>query len=285
MNSTAPPAASDPSHASPLGKATEYQSHYAPELLYPIPRQLKRSEIGIADAALPFVGDDLWNAYELSWLNAKGKPVVAVGTFRVPASSPNLIESKSFKLYLNSFNQTTFASLEAVSAAMTRDLSAAAGSPVAVALESLSQRPQALIGTPDGVLLDELDIACDRYQPAPELLTNRPGEAVEETLYSHLLKSNCLVTGQPDWAMVVIRYRGTPIDRAGLLRYIVSFRNHNEFHEQCVERIFTDIQQRCRPDALAVYARYTRRGGLDINPFRSIDECYGRPENIREIRQ
>jgi 7-cyano-7-deazaguanine reductase len=277
--------AADPSHASPLGKATEYQSHYAPELLYPIPRQLKRSEIGIADNALPFVGDDLWNAYELSWLNAKGKPVVAVGTFRVPASSPNLIESKSFKLYLNSFNQTPFDSLEAVSASMTRDLSAAAGSPVAVAIESLSQRPQASIGTPDGVLLDELDIACDRYQPAPELLACLPGEPVEETLYSHLLKSNCLVTGQPDWAMVVIRYCGAPIDHAGLLRYIVSFRNHNEFHEQCVERIFTDIQQRCRPEALAVYARYTRRGGLDINPFRSTGECYGRPENIREIRQ
>jgi 7-cyano-7-deazaguanine reductase len=283
MTSTAHHA--DPSHASPLGKATEYQSHYAPELLYPIPRQLKRSELGIADAALPFVGDDLWNAYELSWLNTKGKPVVAVGTFRVQATSPNLIESKSFKLYLNSFNQTSFDSLEAVSAVMTRDLSAAAGSPVTVALESLSQRPQASIGTPDGFLLDDLDIACDRYQPAPELLTCRAGEAVEETLYSHLLKSNCLVTGQPDWAMVVIRYRGAPIDRAGLLRYIVSFRNHNEFHEQCVERIFTDILQRCRPEALAVYARYTRRGGLDINPFRSTDECYGRAENTREIRQ
>lgn len=284
MTSPSHPAA-DPSHASPLGKATEYQSHYAPELLFPIPRQLKRSELGIADAALPFVGEDLWNAYELSWLNAKGKPVVAVGTFRVPASSPNLIESKSFKLYLNSFNQSSFSSLEAVAAAMTRDLSAAAGSPVAVALEPLSQRPQATIGIPDGILLDDLDIACDRYQPAPDLLTRLPGEAIEETLYSHLLKSNCLVTGQPDWAMVVIRYRGGPIDRAGLLRYIVSFRNHNEFHEQCVERIFTDIQQRCRPEALAVYARYTRRGGLDINPFRSSDECYGRPENIREIRQ
>jgi 7-cyano-7-deazaguanine reductase len=284
MTST-PNHAADPSHASPLGKATEYQSHYAPELLYPISRQLKRNELGIADSALPFVGHDLWNAYELSWLNGKGKPVVAVGTFRVPATSPNLIESKSFKLYLNSFNQTAFASLQEVCAAMTRDLSAAAGAPVAVALEPLSQRPQATIGVPEGTLIDELDIACDRYQPAPDLLATLPGDAVEETLYSHLLKSNCLVTGQPDWAMVVIRYRGAPIDRAGLLRYIVSFRNHNEFHEQCVERIFTDIQQRCRPTVLAVHARYTRRGGLDINPFRSTGECYGQPENIREIRQ
>ncbi len=274
----------DPSHASPLGKATEYQSHYAPELLYPIPRQLKRSEIGIVDAALPFVGEDLWNAYELSWLNHKGKPVVAVGCFRVPADSPNLIESKSFKLYLNSFNQTCFESSESVSATMACDLSAAAGRPVGVSLQPLSTAPTANIGTPDGILIDDLDIACDRYQPAPELLATIPGEVIEETLYSHLLKSNCLVTGQPDWAMVVVRYRGRPIDRAGLLRYIVSFRNHNEFHEQCVERIFTDLQTRCQPEALAVYARYTRRGGLDINPFRSTGD-FPAPNNTREIRQ
>lgn len=274
----------DPSHASPLGKATAYQSRYAPELLYPIPRQLKRREIGIDDAALPFVGEDLWNAYEISWLNPRGKPVVAVGTFRVPVNSPNLIESKSFKLYLNSFNQTRFDSLDAVAEIMTRDLSATAGRPVIVMLQPLSTAPTATIGTPAGTLIDELDIACDRYQPAPELLLTRPGEAVEEILYSHLLKSNCLVTGQPDWAMVVVRYRGQPIDRAGLLRYIVSFREHNEFHEQCVERIFSDIQRHCRPEALAVYARYTRRGGLDINPFRSSGE-FGAPDNTREIRQ
>ncbi|UCV30334.1 NADPH-dependent 7-cyano-7-deazaguanine reductase QueF [Ferribacterium limneticum] len=274
----------DPSHASPLGKATEYQSHYAPELLYPIPRQLKRSELGLTDAALPFVGEDLWNAYELSWLNTKGKPVVAIGTFRVPADSPNLIESKSFKLYLNSFNQSSFDSIETVGMTMARDLSAAAGGAVEVVLESLSASPQASIGIPNGTLLDELDITCDRYQPAPELLTTLPGQIIEETLYSHLLKSNCLVTGQPDWAMLVIRYRGSPIDRAGLLRYIVSFRNHNEFHEQCVERIFTDIKQHCQPEALAVHARYTRRGGLDINPFRSTGD-YAPPDNTREIRQ
>jgi len=274
----------DPSHASPLGKATEYQSHYAPELLFPIPRHLKRSEIGIDDTILPFVGEDLWNAYELSWLNAKGKPVVAVGTFRVPADSPNLIESKSFKLYLNSFNQSTFETPEAVAQTMQRDLSAAAGRDIVVALQPLSSAPTATIGTPEGILIDDLDIACDRYQPAPELLNTLPGDTVEETLYSHLLKSNCLVTGQPDWAMVVIRYRGRPIDRAGLLRYFVSFRNHNEFHEQCVERIFSDLQAHCHPKALAVHARYTRRGGLDINPFRSTGD-YPAPDNTREIRQ
>lgn len=274
----------DPSHASPLGKATEYQNHYAPELLFPIPRQLKRHEIGIADSALPFVGEDLWNAYELSWLNTKGKPVVAVGTFRVPADSPNLIESKSFKLYLNSFNQSTFASIDSVAQTMTRDLSAAAGRPVDVALQALASAPTAHIGIPAGILLDDLDIACDRYQPSPDLLTTEAGETVEETLYSHLLKSNCLVTGQPDWAMLVIRYRGRPINRAGLLRYIVSFRNHNEFHEQCVERIFSDLRAHCQPEALAVHARYTRRGGLDINPFRSTGD-YPTPDNTREIRQ
>ena len=274
----------DPSILSPLGKPTEYRADYAPELLYPIPRQLKRDELGIDAATLPFVGQDIWNAYELSWLNPRGKPVVALATCRVPADSPHLVESKSFKLYLNSFNQTTFADTATVEATLRRDLAAAAGAPVQVGVAELGMRPAVAIGYPEGILLDQLDIACDTYQPAPELLGANDGEIVEETLYSHLLKSNCLVTGQPDWAMVVIRYRGRPIDRAGLLRYIVSFRNHNEFHEQCVERIFCDITRRCAPEALSVYARYTRRGGLDINPFRSSGE-FALPANIREIRQ
>jgi len=274
----------DPGILSPLGKPTEYRADYAPELLYPIPRQFKRDELGIRGDALPFVGEDLWNAYELSWLNPKGKPVVALGTFRVPADSPNLVESKSFKLYLNSFNQTAFADASAVEATLTRDLSAAAGTSVRAKIEVLSGRPQPTLGYPEGILLDDLDIACGAYLPAPELLVAVDVEKVEETLVSHLLKSNCLVTGQPDWAMVVIRYRGRPIDRAGLLRYIVSFRNHNEFHEQCVERIYCDILRRCAPEALAVYARYTRRGGLDINPFRSSGE-FAAPDNFREVRQ
>ncbi len=274
----------DPSHASPLGKATAYRSHYAPELLFPIPRQLKRNELGISGSALPFVGEDVWNAYELSWLNAKGKPVVAVGCIRVPADSPNLIESKSFKLYLNSFNQTEFATIDDVQKTLEHDLSLAAGATVRLTLQPLSANPSAVIGNPVGCLIDDLDIACANYEPAPEFLACTADNVVEETLYSHLLKSNCLVTGQPDWAMVVIRYRGRPIDRGGLLRYIVSFRNHNEFHEQCVERIFTDILNRCLPESLAVFARYTRRGGLDINPFRSTGE-YPCPDNVREIRQ
>jgi 7-cyano-7-deazaguanine reductase len=274
----------DPSTLSPLGKSTEYRSEYAPELLFPIPRQIKRSEIGIDDAALPFAGEDLWNAYELSWLNPKGKPVVAVGSFRIPADTPNLIESKSFKLYLNSFNQSRFADAAQVAEVLARDLSAAAGGEIGVSIEVLGHRPQPAIAYPAGHLLDDQDIACDTYQPAPELLHSQDAPLVEETLYSHLLKSNCLVTGQPDWGMVVIRYRGRPIDRAALLRYIVSFRGHNEFHEQCVERIYCDIRRHCAPESLAVYARYTRRGGLDINPFRSSGE-FTPPENVREVRQ
>ena len=275
----------DPSLLSPLGKSTEYRSEYAPELLYPIPRQIKRDELGIRANALPFTGEDLWNGYELSWLNPKGKPVVAVAQFYIPADSPNLIESKSFKLYLNSLNQSIFTDSDTVAATLTRDLSQAAGKPVRVSLQTLGKHAQAEIGIPDGILLDELDIDCQHYQPAPTLLQANPQAAeIEETLYSHLLKSNCLVTGQPDWAMVVIRYRGHPIDHAGLLRYLVSFRNHNEFHEQCVERIYTDLQHQCAPAALAVHARYTRRGGLDINPFRSSG-IYPPPGNLREIRQ
>lgn len=274
----------DPSTLSPLGKATEYRDTYAPDLLFPIARQIKRDEIGISATALPFAGEDLWNAYELSWLNPKGKPVAAIGEFRVPADSPNLIESKSFKLYLNSLNQSVFAGTAEVEQMLARDLSAAAGVPVSVAVTDLCAQPPLASNYPRGTLLDELDIACSDYSPAPEHLHTVDGPKIEETLYSHLLKSNCLVTGQPDWAMVVIRYRGRPLDHAGLLRYIVSFRKHNEFHEQCVERIFCDIARRCAPDALSVHARYTRRGGLDINPFRTSGD-FAAPDNLREIRQ
>ena len=277
-----PPA--KPRFDSPLGKPTEYRSSYAPELLYPIPRQLKRDELGLDAAELPFVGEDLWNAYELSWLDLRGKPVVALGRFRVPAASPCLVESKSLKLYLNSFNQTAFANLATVRETIARDLGVAAGAPVVVDLADLRDRPAVFFGYPPGDCLDDLEVACDAYLPAPDLLCAEDGPVVEECLYSHLLKSNCLVTGQPDWATIVIRYRGRPMDREGLLRYIVSYRNHNEFHEQCVERVFCDLSRRCAPLALAVYARYTRRGGLDINPFRSSGE-YAAPHDQREPRQ
>lgn len=272
--------------ASPLGKPVAYAEHYAPELLFPIAREGKRAEIGIVPAApLPFVGEDLWNAYELSWLDPRGKPVVALASFRVPADSTNLIESKSFKLYLNSFNQTRIGSLAELGKTLARDLTEAAGAQVAVQVEPLSTRPERTLGYPEGVLLDTLEIDIDRYTPEPALLSARHGEPeVGETLYSHLLKSNCLVTGQPDWGMLVVRYYGAPIDREGLLRYIVSFRQHNEFHEQCVERVFMDILRQCRPSALSVWARYTRRGGLDINPCRRTPGLPA-PAPVGEVRQ
>ena len=268
---------------SPLGQAVAYRDTYAPELLFPIERQLKRDELGIAAGALPFVGEDLWNAYELSWLDARGKPVVALGEFRVPAASPRLIESKSLKLYLNAFNQQRMVSVDEVQSRIAADLSAAAGAEVGVVLMPLATRPQRRSAYPQGDCLDALDIAIDTYQPAPELL-HATGAEVEEMLYSHLLKSNCLVTGQPDWGMLVVRYRGPAIDRESLLRYVVSFRAHNEFHEQCVERVFCDIMARCRPHELAVWARYTRRGGLDINPFRASHAGL-RPDEAMEVRQ
>ena len=271
--------------ASPLGKAVAYAEHYDPALLFPIPRQGKRAEIGIAEGALPFVGEDIWNAYELSWLDPRGKPVVALAHFIVPATSPNLIESKSLKLYLNSFNQTRLAGVDELVATLTRDLSAAAGAPVLVHVAPLATRPQRPMGYPKGILLDGLEIDVDLYTPEPALLSADTSRApVTETLYSHLLKSNCLVTGQPDWAMLVVRYTGAPIDREGLLRYIISFRQHNEFHEQCVERVFVDILRQCRPSALSVFARYTRRGGLDINPYRRTPGMPV-PAPFAEIRQ
>lgn len=270
----------------PLGRASSYRSDYAPELLFPIARRGKRAEIGLDPERLPFVGVDLWNAYELSWLNPRGKPQVAIGEFRVPAESPGLIESKSLKLYLNSFNQTPFESADVVAQTIARDLSAAAGASVGVLVRSLDGMPRREIAYPQGFCLDGLEIDVDRYVPAPEFLRAEAARpVVDEVLYSHLLKSNCLVTGQPDWGMVVIRYSGPAIQREGLLRYIISFREHNEFHEQCVERIFTDILRCCAPVRLAVWARYTRRGGLDINPFRASEAGCEAPANIGEVRQ
>lgn len=268
-----------------LGKTTAYAEYYDPSLLFPIPRQSKRDELAIVAGNLPFVGHDLWNAYELSWLNPKGKPQVALAQFWVPADTPFLIESKSLKLYLNSLNQTVFADQAEVLGCLQNDLSAAAGGVVRVDLQNLSELSQRQLGVLPGVSLDELDVACTHYQPDASLLRVCGQSLVHETLRSHLLKSNCLVTGQPDWASVVIEYAGLAIDHASLLQYIVSFRQHNEFHEQCVERIFTDILNRCRPTQLSVWARYTRRGGLDINPWRSTHADFGRPGNVFDVRQ
>jgi 7-cyano-7-deazaguanine reductase len=284
-----PNAHTDPAD-SPLGKAVAtYRDTYAPGLLFPISRTPKREEIGLtaanASGRLPFMGADLWTAFELSWLTPRGKPEVALATFTVPCDSPNIIESKSLKLYLNSFNMSRFDSADAVRATLVRDLSAAAGVYVGVKLVLPDVFDAQPIHELSGLCLDRMDIDCDVFQPAPELLTAAFGELpVTETLTSNLLKSNCLVTGQPDWGSVQITYSGPQIDQAGLLRYLVSFRGHNEFHEQCVERIYMDLLTRCQPVKLQVYARYTRRGGLDINPWRTSHPAAA-PANVRNARQ
>jgi len=269
---------------SPLGKPAAYKAEYDPSLLFPIARLGKREEIGIR-GTLPFFGVDIWNAYELSWLNLRGKPQVAIATITVPADSPNIIESKSFKLYLNSFNQTKLAGTDALLELLRADLSGGFGAPVHVVLTTADAFSSQTIKEPQGLLLDRLDIEVAEYQPNPALLkTDRNAVTVDETLISHLLKSNCLVTGQPDWGSIQIHYVGTPIDQEGLLKYLISFRDHNEFHEQCVERIFIDIMQHCAPQKLSVYARYTRRGGLDINPWR-CNFSGPPPSNMRQARQ
>ena len=275
---------------SQLGKNSAYVDQYDASLLFPIPRAVKREELGIVGSPI-FFGADLWTAFELSWLNLKGKPQVAIAHITVPAESTHIIESKSLKLYFNSFNASRFVDVQAVRDCMRDDLDTAlwhggkilARCGVKIILpEEFDKEP---VHELDGLNLDRMDIECTHYQPAPELLKTQQDEApVTETFVSHLLKSNCLVTGQPDWGSVQISYSGDQIDQAGLLQYIVSFRNHNEFHEQCVERIFIDIWTRCKPLKLSVYARYTRRGGLDINPWRT-SYPQSPPKNIRTARQ
>jgi 7-cyano-7-deazaguanine reductase len=270
---------------SPLGKTSAYRTDYAPELLFPIARQGKRDELGLT-GTLPFFGVDIWNAYEISWLNQRGKPQVAIARITVPADSPNIIESKSFKLYLNSFNQTRLDSVVALKSLLQQDLSNGFGATVHISITQPEEFGMISMGELDGLLLDRLDIEVDSYSPVPDLLkAAHDEEPVEEKLVSHLLKSNCLVTGQPDWASVQIHYAGPQIDQESLLKYLIGFREHNEFHEQCVERIFTDILRQCQPQQLAVYARYTRRGGLDINPWRSNFSTAQKPPNLRGARQ
>ena len=287
---------------SQLGKATAYPDQYAPQTLFPIARQPQRSELGMtAGTALPFTGADLWTGYELSWLNPRGKPQVALVQVAVPCETPCIVESKSFKLYLNSFSNSRFASADAVRQRIAEDVGAAVWQPVAsVSQQASGGAPPSTVGVRlvlpeqfaaqsvqelEGLSLDRLDVECSDYQPAPHWLRADTAEAaVTETLTSHLLRSNCPVTQQPDWGDIQISYSGAPIDQEGLLRYIVSLRNHNGFHEHCVERIFMDILRHCRPSRLTVYARYTRRGGLDINPLRT-NHPGPLPPNVRTARQ
>jgi len=282
-----------------LGKQTEYRQQYDPDLLQSVPRSLNRNDLHLTEN-LPFKGTDIWTLYELSWLNNKGLPQVAIGNVFIPATSSNLIESKSFKLYLNSLNQTRFSHWDKVQKTLTQDLSRCAGERVQVSLEPVSAYTALPIQNLEGICIDDQDINIDNYQFSSDFLKNATSDnlisgsmvskstvsenIVNEVLHSHLLKSNCLITNQPDWGSVEIRYSGQKINREALLRYLVSFREHNEFHEQCIERIFMDITRYCQPNSLTVYARYTRRGGLDINPYRSSENT--RPEhNHRLARQ
>ena len=274
-----------------LGQQSAYPNQYDPSLLFPIARSDNRSSLGLnSQSTPPFFGVDIWNAYELAWLNLKGKPQIALAEFIIPADSPNMIESKSFKLYLNSLNQHCFADFATVKTCLQHDLSQVLGTGLQVRLvqpcEITSNKKIAPIEELDGQLLDRLDIEVNSHQSVDLLLlkADHTSAPITQTLVSHLLKSNCPVTGQPDWASVQIQYQGRPIDEEGLLHYLIGFRQLGEFHEHCVEKIFCDIKIQCQPEKLSVYARYTRRGGLDINPFRT-DFNAAWPNNIRHARQ
>ena len=269
---------------SQLGKPASYADQYDASLLFPIARANQRMTLGVTGTPI-FFGADMWTVYELSWLNMRGKPQVALAQITVPCESPFMVESKSFKLYLNSFTNTRFADARDVRERIRADISAATGSGIGIKTIGPELFDREPIHEMDGLNLDRLDVECQHYTPAPELLFAEFDEPpVTETLTSNLLKSNCLVTGQPDWGSVQISYSGPQINQEGLLQYLVSFRNHHEFHEHCVERIFMDLWTRCKPVKLSVYARYTRRGGLDINPFRcSYPQTL--PPNVRTARQ
>jgi 7-cyano-7-deazaguanine reductase len=254
---------------SPLGKTATYGGHYTAELLFPVARAPFRESLGVG-SELPFYGHDLWNAYEFSWLNPKGKPISAVVQFLFPCATPNIIESKSFKLYLNSFHQTRFDSLEQVTQLLQKDLSACVQGPVMLEIAPVGTIHSCELTRSSGVCLDQLDINIDQYTVDPSLLKNDPGQA-SEILYSDTFKSNCLGTGQPDWGSLQVAYTGRKINHEGLLKYLISYRLHSEFNEHCIERVFMDILHSCQPEVLTVTGRYTRRGGLDTNPCRSTD--------------
>ena len=264
-----------------LGQATEYSRKYNPTLLFPIARAAKRAEINVT-APLPFYGYDVWNAYELSWLNEKGKPQAAIGEIIFPCETPNIIESKSMKLYFNSLNNSHFSNLKNVTETIKNDLSKSAGKPIELDIQLIENTKAIRTEMFNGKCLDNLDISTNDYQVNPSLL-NTENEPVKETLYSNYFNSICLATGQPDWASIKIQYCGNKINHESLLKYLISYRNHSEFHEQCIERAFIDIQEQCQPTALTIEARFTRRGGIDINPIRSTEKIT--PSNHRQIRQ
>lgn len=273
-----------------LGKSTAYKDKYDNNLLCPISRNIARREINIS-SPLPFVGFDIWNCYELSWLDIKGKPEVRILELVINADSENIVESKSLKYYLNSFNNTRFQDDSEVKNLIEKDLAGLLQSFVLVTIKRLEDYNNTKLNLFHGQNLDRIDIGIKPDNDNLEIdrgVLRLSGDdiLIEETLYSNLLKSNCLVTGQPDFASVQISYKGKKIDQASLLKYLTSFRNHNEFHEQCVERIWSDIQNICAPKELTVYARYTRRGGIDINPVRSSSKLdITSLNNSRHVRQ
>lgn len=272
--------------ANPLGRATAYPRDVDPGVLFAVDRAQARTPIGIDGANLPFTGVDLWNAWEFSWLDPRGLPRVAVLRLALPCASPNLVESKSLKLYLGGYAMTSCTGPIAIKARIERDLRACIGAPVVASLLDPLEVERAGIVPLAGESLDDQRIEVDGYgPPQPELLQARTGWTVEETLHTRLFRSLCPVTGQPDWASVTVQYRGPAIDRAGLLRYLVSYRSHHDFHEACVERIFSDIRARCAPEGLSVSARFLRRGGIDINPWRATPRFAAASGNPRESRQ
>lgn len=253
---------------SPLGKKTDYPDTYTPSLLCPIPRWDARELLEWEEAEMPFRGVDYWNCYELTWLDPKGKPLAARAEIQMGSNTKNIVESKSLKLYLTSFSQSAFRNRQEVQSTIENDLSSCAGGPVLVTLHDVRGSDNEFADLP-GDLLDHLDVDCNVYQPDPSLLVVDPDGLPRGAAHSHLLRSNCPVTGQPDYASVFVRWNGVAIRPESLLRYIVSFRGHKGFHEQVVEQMFVDIMRTCAPRGLTVYARFTRRGGIDINPFRS----------------
>jgi 7-cyano-7-deazaguanine reductase len=265
----------------PLGKPANIPDKYAPQVLFGIPRQESRQPF-IGSGALPFRGADIWNAWELTWLDRSGKPEVGIATILVPADSTNIIESKSLKLYLNSFANAQFESAAALARVISADLAAIVSAAVSVSVSPVSDPAADSFAVMPGLCIDALQADFTAQDVDPRLLTCDAGQADEE-LHSHLLRSLCPVTGQPDQGSILIRYAGAAIRHESLLQYLVSFRQHNDFHEACVERIFVDLMSRCQPQQLSVYARYNRRGGIDINPFRS--NYADAIENLRLWRQ
>ncbi|RZV36164.1 MAG: NADPH-dependent 7-cyano-7-deazaguanine reductase QueF [Chromatiales bacterium] len=266
----------------PLGHETDYPHKYAPEVLCPIPRSQSRAKLGIGHE-LPFAGVDIWNAWDLTWLGLSGLPRVATAELHVPADSPNIVESKSLKLYLGSFAMSPFESTTAVAESIARDLAACVGAPVKVSVLPVAGTEARRVARLAGACLDELDVACSDWEVDTDLLHSDPSDMTQEDVHTHLLRSLCPVTSQPDIGSLQISYRGPRINHAALLQYVVSFREHNDFHEACIERMFVDLMDRCGCEALTVQARYQRRGGIDINPLRS--NCSEKPLNLRLWRQ